>query len=107
MESGKRAVGNGDDDAHFSLPTAHGPLPAAYSSCPKVAYIRSGESLHVPPLSASLIFSRLCFSNGLAETAEKTARQEAKENDYELYKILVDTIDQVERNYVPRSIGGS
>jgi len=30
-----------------------------------------------------------------AETAKKP-----KENDYELYKILVDSIDQVERNYV-------
>jgi carboxyl-terminal processing protease len=34
----------------------------------------------------------LCLS---AETAKKP-----KENDYELYKILVDSIDQVERNYV-------
>jgi len=35
---------------------------------------------------------------GLAADAPK--KPEKPENDYELYKILVDTIDQVERNYV-------
>jgi carboxyl-terminal processing protease len=35
-----------------------------------------------------------------ADTAEKNAPPKKKENYYELYKLVVDTVDQVERNYV-------
>lgn len=41
----------------------------------------------------------LCLTLPVGGIAAETAKK-PKDNDYELYKILVDTIDQVERNYV-------
>lgn len=51
-------------------------------------------------LRRSLILLMLLTSTlpAMAATAEKAKKP--KDNDYELYKIFVDTIDQVERNYV-------
>jgi carboxyl-terminal processing protease len=37
-----------------------------------------------------------------ASAATTTPAKKPQENDYELYKILVDTVDQVERNYVTK-----
>jgi carboxyl-terminal processing protease len=41
----------------------------------------------------------LCATLPVVGVAAETAKK-PKDNDYELYKILVDTLDQVERNYV-------
>jgi carboxyl-terminal processing protease len=51
-------------------------------------------------LCISLIFVLCCFQPVLAETVEKNAPPKKDENYYELYKLVVDTVDQVERNYV-------
>lgn len=48
------------------------------------------------------LFCTLPATAAPTETAKKP-----QENDYELYKILVDTVDQVDAITSPRSIGGS
>ena len=52
----------------------------------------------MPLLSVILILG--LFRPVFADTAEKNAPPKKKENYYELYKLVVDTVDQVERNYV-------
>jgi carboxyl-terminal processing protease len=52
-------------------------------------------------LQSLVLLIALCFSLS-AGAATTTAPKRAQENDYELYKILVDTVDQVERNYVTK-----
>jgi carboxyl-terminal processing protease len=52
----------------------------------------------LPPFFIVLAF---CLAQPLfAETTEKNPPPKEKENYYELYKLVVDTVDQVERNYV-------
>ncbi len=46
-----------------------------------------------------LLVLAICWTLPVVGAPAETAKN-PKENDYELYKILVDTIDQVERNYV-------
>ena len=48
----------------------------------------------------SLLLISCLFRPVLAETTEKNAPPKKQENYYELYKLVVDTVDQVERNYV-------
>ena len=45
-----------------------------------------------------LLIALFCALPAIAAPTETVKKP--KENDYELYKILVDTVDQVERNYV-------
>lgn len=47
-----------------------------------------------------LVVALSLFSPLRAETTEKNAPPKKQENYYELYKLVVDTVDQVERNYV-------
>lgn len=58
-------------------------------------------------LSLWIVFCCTSLANGAAPepTPEKPGQnaaqlQKAKDSDYELYKVLIDTLDQVERNYV-------
>ena len=49
-----------------------------------------------PVVLVILVLAGHCFSAG----AVGDQSEQPKEDDYELYKLLVDTLDQVERNYV-------
>ncbi len=51
-------------------------------------------------VSAVALAGLLVFSSALARAAEKEGEKKLPEDDYELYQIFADTLDQVERNYV-------